>query len=187
VEAAYKDMGHYGKAITAEAIKMRYLTPSDCWREGVAILEACIPCQLYKRPQNTQPTVTIHPYGIKGNYIKDWNLYLRQTLFAFAAHKNERLNATPFFLQYDVESILPSTSLTANTISRVDLAEATESHRQHVQDLSKYRSEAAKKYQITLERIASDRDDSYFKSPIILGDLVMRESQPKNENTPPMG
>ena len=296
VEAVHKDMGHYGKATTAEAIKVRYLIPSDCWREGMAILDACIPCQLYKRPQNAQLTATIHPYGIKevfalweidyagpyvetprgnlyiitaieyitskafayplaersaeaaievleeivwtfgkpdeiisdngeefrgqkfsaalnrygikhnktspghpqtngkverlntelierlqritaeeGNHLEDWDLYIRQALFAFAAHKNERLGATPFFLQYGVEPVLPSTSLTANPISRVDRAEAIESRKQHVQDLSKYRTEAAKKYQTALERIASSRDDSYFKSPIILGDLVMRE------------
>jgi hypothetical protein len=154
-------MGHYGKATTAEAIKVRYLIPSDCWREERLNTE------LIERLQR----ITAE----EGNHLEDWDLYIRQALFAFAAHKNERLGATPFFLQYGVEPVLPSTSLTANPISRVDRAEAIESRKQHVQDLSKYRTEAAKKYQTALERIASSRDDSYFKSPIILGDLVMRE------------
>jgi hypothetical protein len=55
------------------------------------------------------------------------------------------------------------------------LAEATQHRREHVQDLSKYRTEAAERYLAALERLAKSRDDSaYLQSPILAGDLVMR-------------
>jgi hypothetical protein len=112
----------------------------------------------------------------EGNDIKNWDLYLRQALFAFHAHTNQRLGATPFYLQFGVEPVLPSTDLTNAALTRVDLAEALEHRRKHVQDLSKYRTEAAKKYQAALERLANSRDDLYPARPIIIGDLVMREA-----------
>jgi len=96
-------------------------------------------------------------------------------LFAFHAHTNKRLGSSPFFLQYGVEPVLPSTALTNTPLSRVELAEALEYRRGHVQDLSKYRTDAAKKYHAALEHLAKSRDDSaYFTTPIIHGDLVMR-------------
>src|SRR5271154_1047892 len=118
----------------------------------------------------------------KGNARRDWDLYLRQALFAFHAHTNKRLGSSPFFLQYGVEPVLPSTALTNTPLSRVELAEALEYRRGHVQDLSKHRTEAAKKYHAALERLAKSRDDSaYFTTPIIHGDLVMRS--PLNRKT----
>jgi hypothetical protein len=54
--------------------------------------------------------------------------------------------------------------------------------RKHVQDLSKHRTDAAKKYHAALERLAKSRDNSaYFTTPIISGDLVMRA--PLNRKT----
>jgi hypothetical protein len=62
------------------------------------------------------------------------------------------------------------------------LAEAVEYRRKHVQDLSKHRTDAAKKYHAALERLAKSRDNSaYFTTPIIHGDLVMRA--PLNRKT----
>jgi len=52
--------------------------------------------------------------------------------------------------------------------------EAAEYRRQHVQDLSKHRTDAAKKYHAALERLAKSRDDSYPENPILIGDLVTR-------------
>ena len=108
--------------------------------------------------------------------LKDWDLYLREALFAFHAHVNHKTGASPFFLQYGVEPVLPSTSTTANPITRVELAEAVEHRRKHVQDLSKYRTDAAERYQAGLRRIAEARDEySNSASTIIPGDLVMRK------------
>jgi hypothetical protein len=85
------------------------------------------------------------------------------------------MGASPFFLQYGVEPVLPSTSTTAAPISRVELAEAVEYRRKHVQDLSKHRTEAAEKYQAGLWHVAEARDEySGSASTIIPGDLVMR-------------
>jgi hypothetical protein len=45
-----------------------------------------------------------------------------------------------------------------------------------IKNLNKYRTDAVKKYQAALERLAAVRDDSAFtKAPITPGDLVMRE------------
>ena len=47
----------------------------------------------------------------EGNNRRDWDLYLRQALFTFHAHTNQRFGTTPFFLQFGVEPVLPSTSV----------------------------------------------------------------------------
>ena len=118
----------------------------------------------------------------KGNDRRDWDLYLRQALFAFHAHTNKRLGSSPFFLQFGVEPVLPSTSLANTSLTRVELAEAVEHRRKHVQNLSKHRNDAAKKYYAALERLAKSRDDSsYLTTPILNGDLVMRS--PLNRKT----
>jgi hypothetical protein len=298
IELVHKDLGHYGKEVTKDGVKKRYVVARDVWEKGEKVLDACVPCQLHKRPKNTTETATIHPYGVKDpfglweidfvgpltityggnlylitaidyatskahayplmarsadaaaellheivwtygrpaeivtdngaefisdkfqavrrrygihhiktspghpqtngkverlnhelverlkriaaepqNDIKDWDLYLRQALFAFSAHKNSRTGTTPFFLQYGVEPVLPSSAAatTTNPISRVEVAEATEHRRQHVQNLNKYRTDAAKRYQTSLEKLASSRDHTAFlRGPIIPGSLVMR-------------
>jgi len=108
--------------------------------------------------------------------LKDWDLYLREALFEFHAHVNHKTGASPFFLQYGVEPVLPSTSTTTTPITRIELAKAVEYRREHVQDLSKYRTAAAEKYQSGPRRIAEARDEySSSASTIIPGDLVMRK------------
>jgi hypothetical protein len=251
IEMVHKDLRHYGKLVTKEAVKKRYIVARDVWEKGERILDACIPCQLYKRLQETTATATIHSYEIKepfalweldfvglietsysgnrylitaidyatskalayplkehsadaaaelleeitwtfgrpaeiitdngsefisdafqairrcyeihhhktspdhpqtnskverfnqelterlkricaeeGNNMKEWDLHLRQALFAFSAHKNQRTGATPFYLQHSTELVLPSSSaIPTNPITRVEIAEATE-HRQ---------------------------------------------------------
>ena len=111
----------------------------------------------------------------EGHDRHKWDEYLRQAVFAFHAHMNRRTGQTPFFLQYGVEPVLPSSSIATTPVTRVELSEATQRRREHVQDLSKYRTEAAKKYHAALERLVKSRDDSaYLRSPILIGDLVMR-------------
>jgi hypothetical protein len=61
----------------------------------------------------------------------------------------------------------PATSL--------EIAQAKYDRRTYVQDLSKYRTDAGKKYREALERLARNRDDEAFaRDPIMPGDLVMR-------------
>ena len=111
----------------------------------------------------------------EGHDKRRWDEYLRQAVFGFHAHVNRRTGQTPFFLQYGVEPVFPSTSVVNVPITRVELAEATQYRREHIQDLSKHRTEAARKYHTALERLVKSRDDSaYLQSPILLGDLVMR-------------
>ena len=117
----------------------------------------------------------------EGHDRHKWDEYLRQAVFAFHVHMNRRTGQTPFFLQYGVEPVLPSSSIATTPVTRVELSEATQRRREHVQDLSKYRTEAAKKYHVALERLVKSRDDSaYLRSPILIGDLVMRT--PINRN-----
>jgi hypothetical protein len=111
----------------------------------------------------------------EGNRVEDWDSHLQRALFAFHAHTNKRLGASPFFLQFGIEPTLPMTATIATPITNVDIAKAKE-RRKQVQDLSKYRTEAAEKYRKAIEKLASSRDDSPFiKGPIMPGDLVMRE------------
>jgi hypothetical protein len=70
--------------------------------------------------------------------------------------------------------VLPSTSVINAPITRVELAEAAQHRQQYVQDLTKYRTDAANKYQSALEQLVNARDDSAFQTPILIGDLVMR-------------
>ena len=226
--AVHSDLGHYGAGQTRRAVRMRYEVVKDFWEEGKKVLDACIPCQLFKRDPAALDTATVHPLGIQnafslwqidfvgplvkthqGNkYLitaidygastaiawpiptqstqftieivkhiiwtygkpeviftdngkqfedefnttfkrygiqhknttpghpqtngkverwnhelirriqriaaenshrrKDWDLYVKQAVFAFHSHYNSRVGATPFYLQYGVEPILPS-------------------------------------------------------------------------------
>ena len=110
------------------------------------------------------------------NDTSNWDLYLRQALFAFHAHTNRRLGCSPFYLQHGVEPILPSTSTYhEKPLSNVERLETQEERRQHVQDLRKYRTDAANKYKESITKMADARDDGNFSTPISPGDLVMRE------------
>ena len=110
----------------------------------------------------------------EGNKRRDWDLYLRQALFAFHAYKNACLGATLFFLHYGVELVLPSTPVATTPITHIEIAEAAEHRKRHIQNLSKYRSDATKKYQATLECLVSSREEtSSPMAPILVGDLVM--------------
>ena len=111
-----------------------------------------------------------------GHNRKNWDEYLRQAVFAFHAHVNRRTGQSPFFLQFGVEPSLPSTTSIVDTpITRVELEEAAQHRREHVQNLSRFRTEAAEKYHASLERLVQSRDDSTdLHGPILIGDLVMR-------------
>jgi len=111
-----------------------------------------------------------------GHNRKNWDEYIRQAVFAFHAHVNRRTGQSPFFLQFGVEPTLPSTVSAGNApITRVELEEAAQHRREHVQNLSRFRTEAAEKYHASLERLVQSRDDSAdLHGPILIGDLVMR-------------
>jgi hypothetical protein len=49
---------------------------------------------------------------------------------------------------------------------RIECVEATEHHRNDVKNLTKYRTEAAKKYHVAIRRLASKRDDTSFMTPL---------------------
>ena len=74
-----------------------------------------------------------------------------------------------------MEPVLPSTPAANFPITRVEIAEAAEHRKRHVKNLSKHRSDAAKKYQDALERLSHSREEtSSPDSHILIGDLVMR-------------
>ena len=105
----------------------------------------------------------------------NWDQYLRRALFAFHAHTNARLCCSPFFLQYGVDPVLPSSATIQHEapFSNVEFEDARVARKTYVQDLQKYRTDAMDKHRAGLERIAAKRDE-YLKEPIIPGDLVMR-------------
>src|SRR5213078_456949 len=118
---------------------------------------------------------------------ENWDLYVRKALFAFHAHINQRIGCSPFFLQYGVEPILPSTADTVLEVplSRVEKETARLARQEYVQDLQKYRTDAAAKYRAALERLAAQRDDASIEQPITAGDLVMRDiPNPKSKLHP---
>src|SRR5438552_18265198 len=65
IESVHKDLGHYGKQTTLDAVRQRYDVDSDLWDDGGKVLDSCIPCQLYKNVRDPTTTATIHPYGLK--------------------------------------------------------------------------------------------------------------------------
>ena len=48
VDEVHLDLGHYGKSTIITAVKDRYSIPPQLLQEAAKILDACIPCQLYK-------------------------------------------------------------------------------------------------------------------------------------------
>jgi transposase InsO family protein len=108
--------------------------------------------------------------------LNNWDEYLPQALLAFHAHKNQRMGCSPFYLQYGVEPVLPHASIVSSSTTALERQIAKEDQRARVQNLDKYRTEAAQRYRDALERLAKNRDDTAFlNDPIMPGDLVMRE------------
>ena len=294
VEEVHTDLGHYGKAITATAIKNHYSVSPQLLNEALKVLDSCKPCQLYKPASYSPTTATLHPhdnrkpfefweidfvgplvktksnneylitavdyatstgiayalpersaevgielleeiiwtYGLPKYVLTDngaefrstkfqaalsryeiqhkrttpghpqtngkverlnyeliqrlqkmtvgdrgnWDQYLRKALFAFHAHSNARLGCSPFFLQYGVEPVLPSSATIRQEapLTNVELENARVTRKTYVQNLQKYRTDAAEKYLAGLERLASRRDEYIKKESILPGDLVMR-------------
>ena len=65
IELVHKDLGYYGKEVTKDGVKKRYVVARDLWEKGEKVLDSCVPCQLHKRPKNTTETAAIHSYGVK--------------------------------------------------------------------------------------------------------------------------
>ena len=74
---------------------------------------------------------------------EDWDLYLPQALLAFHAHRNRRFGCSPFYLQYGIEPILPHESLITSPVNMIEREIAKHDRRTKVQNLEKYRTEAA--------------------------------------------
>ena len=58
-------------------------------------------------------------------------------------------------------------------LAAVKLAEAAEYRHQHVQDLSKHRTDATKESHMALEGLANSQDELYLGKPILTSDLVL--------------
>src|SRR5579859_7287815 len=63
VNAVHKDLGHYGKKTTLDAVADRYIVATDVWKEGGKELDSCVPCQLFKSTPSATSTAMIHPFG----------------------------------------------------------------------------------------------------------------------------
>ena len=86
------------------------------------------------------------------------------------------MGCTPFYLQYSVEPVLPHASIISSSTTALERDIAKEDRRARVQNLDKYRTDAAQRYRDALEKLAKSRDDTAFlNDPIMPGDLVMRE------------
>ena len=112
----------------------------------------------------------------EGHQREKWDNYLPQALLAFHAHKNQRVGCSPFYLQYGIEPVLPHASIVTSPITALEREITKQDRRTKVKDLDKYRTEAAERYRVALEKLAKIRDDHAFvNDPILPGDLVMRE------------
>jgi hypothetical protein len=60
VRIVHEDLGHYGKEATETAVRQRFEVASDLREEGKKVLDACIPCQLFKTVPAYEPTAAIH-------------------------------------------------------------------------------------------------------------------------------
>jgi hypothetical protein len=108
---------------------------------------------------------------------KEWDDNLDRAKFAYLAHHNQRFGQSPFYLTYGTEPIPPSEENTTPNDSPLSAAEFDEMQQRcqlHVQNLGKYRTDAAQKHRDAFSRIA-DKHDDYFDKAITVGDLVMRK------------
>jgi hypothetical protein len=82
-------------------------------------------------------------------------------------------------LQYEINFTLSSTAtILEQPLTHVEREEARIYRQIHVQDLDKYRTDAANKYYDAISKVAKARDKTAIQAPIIAGDLVMRNVQP---------
>jgi hypothetical protein len=61
-----------------------------------------------------------------------------------------------------------------NALSVTEISEMQQKRQHHVQNLGKYRTDAAQKYRDAFSQVANKHDD-YFDKAISAGDLVMRK------------
>lgn len=119
------------------------------------------------------------PTPIRNN----WDLYLRQGLFAYHVHTTKRFGwiRPGVFPPVRPELVLPSTAtFNEKPLSEVENEEALQTRQQHVQSLGKYRTSAAEKLRTAIEKLASHRDETTFTDPIRAGDC--HTIRPKLEN-----
>jgi len=75
--------------------------------------------------------------------LNNWDEYLPQALLAFHMHKNQRMECSPFYLQYSVEPVLPHASIVSSSTTALEREIAKEDRHTRIQYLDKYRTEAA--------------------------------------------
>jgi len=68
LEFTHKDIGHYRRRVTSNAVVQRFEVTKDLWMEGRKVLDRCIPCQLFKATLGKTDTAMIHPYSEKGPF-----------------------------------------------------------------------------------------------------------------------
>ena len=108
----------------------------------------------------------------------DWDIHLDQALFAIHAHERGSSGYSAFYLAHGREPILPSQAtktLSTNPVTAEELRTVTAYRAEHIQDLERFRTEAAQKYHDAFERLASGRDENYIERAIKPGDVVMRK------------
>src|SRR5579859_4260644 len=91
---------------------------------------------------------------------EDWDLYLLQALLAFHTHRNQRFRCSPFYLQYGIEPVLPHESLITSRVTMIEREIAKHDRHTKVQNLEKYRTEAANQYRAAIEKLAQILDDT---------------------------
>ena len=74
LEAMHGDLGHYGKDTTVKEIKARFLVAKDLLDYGLEMLDSCIPCQLFKRDNNTPVKASLHPFGTEYGPFEFWEI-----------------------------------------------------------------------------------------------------------------
>src|SRR6266496_5113849 len=107
----------------------------------------------------------------------EWDDNLDRAIFAYQAHHNRCLEASPFYLAHGIEPTLPSesTSTLTESISSTELEDIHQHRRDHIQNLGQYHMEVAEKYQEAYRKLADARDEQYLDLGITAGDLAMRK------------
>jgi len=101
-EIIYSDNGsefgdEFNAALKRYGIRHKYTTPAHPQTNGKV------------ERWNHELIGRIQRIAAEGNNRReDWDLYIEHATFAFHAHYNKRVGATPFYLQYGVEPVLPS-------------------------------------------------------------------------------
>ena len=107
-----------------------------------------------------------------GHRLDHWDQYLRKPLFALHAHTNTQWNASPFYLQYGIVPQLPAMSQIVNHLNGDS---PPHDRLTELQKLQAHRSESARLYRNSMEKLTANRELYLKETSIGHGDLVMRK------------